>query len=72
MGLTVGLKRGGTLLSILVLPLTIPLLIFATAAMDAASMHLPVAVYGDTGRAAGGQRNVKPSFATAALRVSLH
>ncbi|XPE39743.1 heme exporter protein CcmB [Shigella flexneri] len=30
------------LLSVLVLPLTIPLLIFATAAMDAASMHLPV------------------------------
>lgn len=43
--LTVGLKRGGVLLSILVLPLTIPLLIFATAAMDAASMHLPVDGY---------------------------
>lgn len=45
MALTVGLKRGGVLLSILVLPLTIPLLIFATAAMDAASMHLPVDGY---------------------------
>ncbi len=41
--LTVGLKRGGVLISILVLPLTIPLL--DTAAMDAASMHLPVDGY---------------------------
>lgn len=31
-GLTVGLKRGGVLLSLLVLPLAVPLLIFATAA----------------------------------------
>ena len=29
-GLTVGLKRGGVLLSLLVLPLAVPLLIFAT------------------------------------------
>ncbi len=35
-GLTVGLRRGGVLLSLLVLPLAIPVLIFASAAIDAA------------------------------------
>ncbi|AXB19252.1 Heme exporter protein B [Salmonella enterica subsp. enterica serovar Napoli] len=43
--LTAGLRRGGVLLGILVLPLSVPVLIFATAAMDAASMHLPVDGY---------------------------
>ncbi|MEN0614836.1 heme exporter protein CcmB [Klebsiella indica] len=41
-GLTVGLKRGGVLLSLLVLPLSVPLLIFATAATQAAVAGLPV------------------------------
>ncbi len=69
--LTVGLKRGGVLLSILVLPLTIPLLIFATAAMDAASMHLPVDGYlGNLGALLAGTATL--SFATAAaLRISI-
>lgn len=40
-GLTVGLQRGGVLLALLLLPLFIPLLIFATSAVDAASMQLP-------------------------------
>lgn len=40
-GLTVGLQRGGVLLSLLLLPMFIPLLIFATSAVDAASMQLP-------------------------------
>lgn len=39
-GLTVGLERGNVLLSLLLLPVFIPLLIFATAAVDAASMQL--------------------------------
>jgi len=39
--LTVGIKKGGVLLSLLVLPLYIPVLIFATSAIDAASMNLP-------------------------------
>ncbi len=43
-GLTVGLKRGGVLLSLLVLPLAVPLLIFATAACQAAA-GLPVGGY---------------------------
>ncbi len=39
--LTVGIKKGGVLLSLLVLPLYIPVLIFATGAIDRASMLLP-------------------------------
>ncbi|WP_336996234.1 heme exporter protein CcmB [Leclercia sp. UBA7405] len=44
-GLTVGLKRGGVLLSLLVLPLAVPVLIFGTAAVQAAAQGLPVAGY---------------------------
>lgn len=40
-GLTVGLNRGGVLLALLLLPVFIPLLIFATAAVEAASLQLP-------------------------------
>lgn len=36
--LTVGLRKGGVLLSLLILPLYIPVLIFATSAIDAASL----------------------------------
>ena len=39
--LTVGLRKGGALLSLLILPLYIPVLIFATSAIDAASVGLP-------------------------------
>lgn len=39
--LTVGIKKGGVLLSLLVLPLYIPVLIFATSAIDTAGMNLP-------------------------------
>lgn len=39
--LTVGVKKGGVLLSLLVLPLYIPVLIFATSAIDTAAMNLP-------------------------------
>ena len=38
--LTVGARRGGVLLSLLVLPLYIPVLIFAVAAVDATSQDL--------------------------------
>lgn len=41
--LTVGLRRGGILLTLLVLPLYIPVLIFATNAVTAASAGMPVA-----------------------------
>ena len=40
-GLTVGLQRGGVLLSLLLLPVFVPLLIFATSAVDAAAIQLP-------------------------------
>ena len=40
--LTVGLKRGGMLLGLLILPLYIPVLIFATSAITAAASGLPV------------------------------
>lgn len=40
--LTVGLRRGGLLLSLLVLPLYVPVLIFATNAVNVASQGLPV------------------------------
>ena len=39
--LTVSADKGGILLALLILPLYIPLLIFASAAMEAASMALP-------------------------------
>jgi len=45
MGLTVGLKRGGVLLSLLVLPLFIPVLIFGALAVNEAAAGLPVDGY---------------------------
>lgn len=44
-GLTVALKRGGVLLSLLILPLAVPVLIFATAATQAAAAGLSVEGY---------------------------
>ncbi|MEY3220241.1 MAG: hypothetical protein RIT27_1598 [Pseudomonadota bacterium] len=43
MALTVGLQRGGVLLSLLVLPLYIPILIFAANAVQSAALGLEVA-----------------------------
>lgn len=42
-GLTVGLNRGGVLLALLLIPIFIPLLIFATSAIESAAMQLPYA-----------------------------
>ncbi len=44
-GLTVGLRKGGVLITLLVLPLYIPVLIFGTGAVQAASSGLPIAGY---------------------------
>lgn len=44
-GLTVGVRRGGMLLSLLILPLTVPLLIFAIGAVDAFASHQSVGGY---------------------------
>ncbi|MEW9797671.1 heme exporter protein CcmB [Alteromonas sp. CYL-A6] len=40
-GLTVGLHRGSLLLALLLIPVFIPLLIFATSAVDSAALQLP-------------------------------
>ncbi|MEA1065602.1 heme exporter protein CcmB [Apirhabdus apintestini] len=71
-GLTVGLRRGGVLLSLVILPLTIPLLIFATAALDAASMGLPVNGYfAILGAFLAASATLSPFATAAALRVSV-
>ncbi|AXC98003.1 heme exporter protein CcmB [Salmonella enterica] len=71
-GLTAGLRRGGVLLGILVLPLSVPVLIFSTAAMDAASMHLPVDGYlAVLGALLAGSATLSPFATAAALRLSV-
>lgn len=71
--LTVGLRRGGVLLSLLVLPLAIPLLIFASAAIDAAGQGLPIDGYlAILGAMLVGSATLAPFATAAALRISLH
>lgn len=71
-GLTVGLRRGGVLLSLLVLPLTVPLLIFATAAVEAASMHMVVNGYlAILGAFLAASATLSPFATAAALRISV-
>lgn len=70
--LTVGLRKGGVLLSLLILPLYIPVLIFATSAIDAASMSLPINGYlAILGAILAGTATLSPFAASAALRVSV-
>lgn len=72
-GLTVGLRKGGVLLSLLVLPLYIPVLIFATGAIDAASMGMPIDGYlAILGAMLAGSVTLAPFATAAALRVSVH
>jgi len=71
-GLTVGLRRGGVLLSLLVLPLAIPVLIFASAAMEAASQELPIGGYlAILGAMLLGSATLSPFATAAALRITL-
>lgn len=71
--LTVGLRKGGVLLSLLVLPLYIPVLIFATGAIDAASMSMPIDGYlAILGAMLAGSATLAPFATAAALRVSVH
>jgi len=44
-GLTVGLRKGGVLISLLVLPLYIPVLIFGAGTVQAGAMGLPIQGY---------------------------
>ncbi len=70
--LTVGVRRGGVLLSLLVLPLYIPVLIFGVGAVDAALMHLPVTPYLSILAGLGVAALVLcPIAAAAGLRLSL-
>jgi len=72
-GLTVGLRRGGVLLSLLVLPLAVPVVIFASAAIEAASQGLPVDGYlALLGALLAGSATLAPFATAAALRVSVH
>lgn len=72
-GLTVGLRRGGVLLSLLILPLAIPVLIFASAAIDAAGMGLPIGGYlAILGAMLVLSAMLSPFATAAALRISLH
>jgi len=72
MGLTVGLRQGGVLLSLLVLPMYIPILIFGASAVSAASMGL-----GYTGQLAFmgayllGSLSIVPFASVAAIKVSI-
>ncbi|MEZ5541591.1 MAG: heme exporter protein CcmB [Pseudomonadota bacterium] len=70
--LTVGLRRGGMILSLLVLPLYIPLLIFASSAVDTAAAGLSVTAHLSLIAALLVLALSLSPFATAAaLRVSL-
>lgn len=70
--LTVSLRRGGMLLSLLILPLCIPVLLFATAAIDAASSALPIDGYlALLGAFLAGSVTLAPFAIAAALRVSV-
>jgi heme exporter protein B len=70
--LTVSLKRGGQLLSLLVFPLYVPLLILATSAVSAAVAELPYA--GQLGLMVAGlitALTLAPFATAAALKLSL-
>ena len=70
--LTVGLRKGGMILSLLVLPLYIPLLIFASSAVDSAAAGMPITAHLSLIAALLVLALSLAPFATAAaLRVSL-
>lgn len=70
--LTVGLRGGGVLLSLLVLPLYIPVLIFGTGTVMAAADALPVAGYfAILGALLALAVTLSPLAAAAALRISV-
>ncbi len=71
--LTVGLQKGGVLLSLLVLPLYIPILIFATSAIDAATQGMPYnGQLAILGAMLMGAITLTPLAIRAALRVSVN
>ena len=70
--LTVGLRKGGVLLSLLVVPLFIPVLIFASSALEAASLNM---TYGGQLAILGAMMvsaiTLSPFAIAAALRIRL-
>lgn len=71
--LTVGLRKGGILLSLLILPLYVPVLIFATSTIDAASMGMAIDGYlAILGAILAGTATLSPFAAAVALRISVH
>lgn len=71
--LTVGLQKGGVLLSLLVLPLYIPILIFATSAIDAAMLGMPYSgQLAILGAMLMGAITLTPLAISAALRISVN
>lgn len=70
--LTVGVGRSGVLLSLLILPLFIPVLIFATSAVDAANMALPyMGQLSLLAAFSAGAVTLAPFAVLAALRISV-
>ncbi|WP_386690671.1 MULTISPECIES: heme exporter protein CcmB [unclassified Lonepinella] len=70
--LTVGLRKGGVLLSLIVLPLFIPVLIFSTSVLDAASLNMPYAgQLAILGAILAITLTLSPFAIAAALRISL-
>jgi len=70
--LTVGLRKGGMILSLLVLPLYVPLLIFAASAVDTAAAGLPVTAHLlFIGALLILALSLSPPATAAALRISL-
>jgi len=70
--LTVGLRRGGMILSLLVLPLYVPVLIFAANAVETASAGLPITAHLSLLTALLALAcSLSPVATAAALRISL-
>ena len=70
--LTVGLRKGGVLLSLLVVPLFIPVLIFSASVLDAAGLNLPYnGQLAILGAILAGVMTLSPFAIATALRISL-
>ncbi|KWW09802.1 heme ABC transporter permease [Pasteurella multocida] len=70
--LTVGLRKGGVLLSLLVVPSFIPVLIFSASVLEAASLSLPYSgQLAILGAILAGSVTLSPFAIAAALRISL-
>ncbi len=72
MALTVGLRKGGVLLSLLILPLYIPVLIFATGAIEGATSGMPyLGQLAILGAFLVGSVTLAPFAVAASLRISV-